>query len=361
MSLDTRIAKLLNIEHPIIQAPMAGGATTPDLVAAVSNAGGLGSLGAGYTSPDALRETISRIRNLTDRPFAVNLFVPEAFEVNPELVDRTNELMQPYREDLGIEAPAGVSPYAPPFEDQLAVVLEERVPVFSFTFGVPEEEQLSGLKEAGITVFGTATTVREALALEEAGVDAVVGQGAEAGGHRGTFLGSHADALVGTIVLIPQLADAVSVPVIASGGIMDGRGLAAALVLGAEAAQMGTAFLTTQESGAHPQYKEAVLGATEEDTAVTRAFSGKPARGIKNRFLLEMDGHDEETPPYPVQNAWTKDIRAAAREQNRPELMSLWAGQASRLGSSQTAADLVERIVVEANAALQQGREQKDF
>lgn len=355
MSLSTKNTKQLNIEHPVVQAPMAGGATTPELIAAVSDAGGLGSLGAGYTAPGALRETISRIRSLTDRPFAVNLFVPESFEADKELVEHANKLMQPYREDLGIQAPAGITSYALSFEEQLAVVLEERVPVFSFTFGVPEEERISELKRAGITVFGTATTVREALALEGAGVDAVVGQGAEAGGHRGTFLGGHAEALVGTMALIPQLVDALSVPVIASGGIMDGRGLAAALMLGAEAVQMGTAFLTTQESGAHPEYKKAILGATEEDTAVTRAFSGKPARGIKNRFLQEMDEHGEHLPPYPVQNAWTKDIRSAAQEQDRPELMSLWAGQAPRLGRQQPAAELVERVVAEANAALQRG------
>ena len=354
MSLSTKITEQLNVEYPIVQAPMAGGVTTPGLIAAVSNAGGLGSLGAGYTSPDVLRGEISQIRSLTDRPFAVNLFVPEAFEVSTKLVDHANGLMKPYREDLGIETPGDIFSYAPPFEEQLAVVLEERVPVLSFTFGVPEDEQLSGLKEAGITIFGTATTVREALALEEAGVDAVVGQGAEAGGHRGTFLDDFGDALVGAMALIPQLVDAVSVPVIASGGIMDGRGLAAALMLGAEAVQMGTAFLTTQESGAHPEYKKAVLGAAEDDTAITRAFSGKPARGIKNRFLLEMDQHDERLPPYPVQNAWTKDVRNAAQEQDRPELMSLWAGQASRLGRSLPAAELVGRVVAEAGTVMQQ-------
>ena len=331
---------------------MAGGAATPGLVAAVSNAGGLGSLGAGYTSPDVLRREIFDVRKLTDRPFAVNLFVPEPFEVNPEEVDRTNELMQSYREGLGLQTPMDISSYSFAFEEQLAVVLEEKVPVFSFTFGVPEEEQLYELKEAGITVLGTATTVREARALEEAGVDAVVGQGAEAGGHRGTFLGGHADALVGTMALIPQLVDAVGVPVVASGGVMDGRGLAAALMLGAEAVQMGTAFLATQESGVHPDYKKAVLEATEEDTAITRVFSGKPARGIKNRFLLEMEGYDGRIPPYPVQNAWTKDIRAAAKEQDRPEFMSLWAGQASRLARLQSASELVERVVAEANTAL---------
>jgi nitronate monooxygenase len=231
------------------------------------------------------------------------------------------------------------------------VVLEERVPVFSFTFGALEGPHVSALKEAGSIVIGTATTVREGLALEESGVDAVVGQGSEAGGHRGTFIGDFEDALVGTMALVPQLADSASIPVVAAGGIMNGRGLAAALVLGAEGAQMGTAFLPCPESGIHPKYKEAVLRAESEETALTRAFSGKPARGIRNRFLTEMEG--TEVPSYPVQNAYTRDIRAAAAKEDRIEFMSLWAGQASRLGRAVPAAELVEGVAQEAASKLE--------
>ncbi len=349
-ALSTKLTRLLEVKYPVIQAGMAGGATTPELVVAVSEAGALGKLGAAYLTPDALREAIEEIRTLTQRPFAVNLFVPEDFD--PSLYDpeEVNAPLSRYREELGIETPERISSYAQPFEDQLTVILEERVPVFSFTFGVPDERQLSVLKEAGIVVVGTATTVREGRALEERGVDAVVGQGSEAGGHRGTFIGDFEDALVGTIALVPQLADSLSVPVVAAGGIMDGRGLAAALLLGAEGAQMGTAFLPCPESGIHPRYKEAVLEAESEETALTRSFSGKPARGIRNRFMKEMERM--EAPAYPVQNAYTKDIRAAAAKEDRIELMSLWAGQAARLTRAVPASEVVESVAREAARLL---------
>jgi nitronate monooxygenase len=350
MGLSTRVTELLRVEHPIIQAGMAGGATTPELVAAVSEAGGLGTLGAAYMSPDAIRDAVAEVRSLTGRPFAVNLFVPEPFD--PSLYDprEVNAPLARYREELGIEVPEEVGDFVQPFEDQLAVVLEEKVPVFSFTFGVPEEAQISALKKAGIVLIGTATTVREGLVLEERGVDAMVGQGSEAGGHRGTFIGDFESAMVGTMALVPQLADSLSVPVIAAGGIMDGRGLAAALVLGAEGVQMGTAFLPCSESCIHPKYKEAVLAAKSEETSLTRAFSGKPARGIRNRFIEEME--EQEVPAYPVQNAYTKDIRAAAAKENRIEFLSLWAGQAAGLGRAVPAAEIVEGTAREAARRL---------
>jgi nitronate monooxygenase len=255
---------------------------------------------------------------------------------------------------LGIEAPEKISSFAESFEDQLEVVLEERVPVFSFTFGSLGPELIGRLKENGTAVVGTATTVREGLRLEEDGVDVVVAQGSEAGGHRGTFLGDFKDALIGTMALVPQMVDALAIPVVASGGIMDGRGLAAALVLGAEAAQMGTAFLACKESGAHPEFKRAVLKAAEDETAVTRAFSGRAARGVKNRFLIEVGTHEEELPPFPVQNTLTKDIRAAAQKQDRPEFMSLWSGQAPRLARPTSAAELVRSVAEGAEVALRE-------
>jgi nitronate monooxygenase len=350
--MNTTLTRALGIEHPVVQAPMAAGPTTPALVAAVTNAGGLGSLGAGYLPAEKLRERVREIRGLTQGPFNVNLFVPSAFEADPETIRRADELVAPYREELGIEAAGVPSAFEESFEEQLGVVLEERVPVFSFTFGSPSPQVVGRLKENGTKVVGTATTVREGLRLEEDGVDAVVAQGSEAGGHRGTFLADFGSALIGTLALVPQMVDALSVPVVASGGIMDGRGLAAALVLGAGAAQMGTAFLTCEESGAHPEFKRAVLEAAEDETAITRAFSGKPARGIKNRFLIEVGAHEARFAPYPVQNALTREVRAAAQEQGRPEFMSLWAGQAPRLARRAKAADLVRETVEEAEAAL---------
>jgi nitronate monooxygenase len=354
MAFKTRAAEALAIEHPIVQAPMAGGPTTPRLVAAVSSAGGLGSLGAAYLTPETLREQVREIRDLTEGPFGVNLFVPSPFEVNLERIKRANTLVGRYRKELEIEAPEKFSSFEESFEDQLEVVLEERVPVFSFTFGSLEPGLVGRLKENGTTVVGTATTVREGLRLEEDGVDMVIAQGSEAGGHRGTFLGNVKDALIGTIALVPQMVDTLSVPVVASGGIMDGRGLAAALILGAGAVQMGTAFLTCEESGAHSEFKKAVLEASEDETAVTRVFSGRAARGIKNRFLIEVGEYEEELPPFPVQNALTRDVRTAAQRQDRPEFMSLWAGQAVRLARPTKAAELVRSVVEEAEVILRE-------
>ena len=347
--METRITRLFGVEHPVVQAGMAGGPTTPRLVAAVSGAGGLGTLGAAYMTPGAIRTAVAEIRALTQEPFAVNLFVPEPFNASLYDPEEIRASLAGYREDLGIEAPEEIS-FVQSFEDQLAVVLEERVPVFSFTFGVPDEEHLDALRVAGIATVGTATTVREAVAVEAAGVDAVTAQGAEAGGHRGTFLGPYEGGLVGTMALVPQVVDAVGIPVLAAGGIMDGRGLAAALALGADGAQMGTAFLACPESGAHEGYKRAVLAATEEETTVTRAFSGKAARGLKNRFTEEMAG--EVVPGYPVQNAHTRDIRAAAAAAGRTEFMSLWSGQAARLARYVPAAEVVERSVAVASGLV---------
>jgi nitronate monooxygenase len=349
----TPLTTLLGIEYPIIQAPMAGGPSTPELVAAVSEAGGLGSLGMAYLQPEAIREAIHAVRRLTSRPFNVNLFTldPPAPVGEAELA-RARALLAPYRAELGLQPDAAPPPASlPSLEAQLAVILEERVPVFSFTFGIPTPDVLRRVRESGAVILGTATTVVEGQRLAEAGVDAVVAQGSEAGAHRGTFAGSFEGALVGTLALVPQLVDAVTVPVVAAGGIMDGRGVAAALALGAVGVQMGTAFLACPESGASPAHKAAVLAATEDATIITRAFSGRPARGLVNRFAEEMAAHAGEIAPFPVQNALTRDIRQAAARQNRPELLSLWSGQTPRLATDRPAAEIV-RAVVEQTAQV---------
>ncbi|WP_027417128.1 NAD(P)H-dependent flavin oxidoreductase [Aneurinibacillus terranovensis] len=342
---ETKGTDILGIEYPIIQAGMAGGYTSPQLVAAVSNAGGLGSLGAGYLTPEQIHVAVHEIRSLTDKPFAVNLFIPGSVNDSPEKIGRINALMQPYRNELGLKSAPHDPEYKQPFEDQIAVLLEEKVPVFSFTFGIPSNEIIEKCKNNGITLIGTATTVHEAVKLEACGIDMIVGQGFEAGGHRGTFLHSFEDSLVGTMALIPQLVDRVTVPVIASGGIMDGRGIAAALALGASGVQMGTAFLTCEESMTHEKHKEALLSSADESTTITRAFSGKPARGIKNKFIVEMAEHTEDLPAYPIQNALTQDIRRSAAKRNITDYMSMWAGQASALCTTQSAGQLVAHLV----------------
>lgn len=348
-----RITEVLGIRHPIIQAGMAGKATNPKLVAAVSNAGGLGTLGAGYLTPAQIGEAIDEIRKQTSQPFAVNLLIPsEMTEESAKKVENAMSRMEPFRKELGLSRPNPEKIRGESFEEQVAVLIEKKVPVFSFTFDVPEIAVLSKLKENGTLLAGTATTVREALYLEDLGIDVIVAQGSEAGGHRGTFLGPYEQGMVGTLALVPQMVDKVKVPVIAAGGIMDGRGIVAALALGAEGVQMGTAFLTVEESDAHPEHRRAILNSHDESTAVTRAFSGKPARGIRNRFMTGMESFQKELPDYPVQNLLTGDIRKEAASQNNPDYLSMWAGQASRLSRVQTAKELMENLVRETEEVL---------
>lgn len=354
----TVLTRALGIQYPIIQAPMAGGPTTPELVAAVSNAGGLGFLGAGYMSADSMREAIHRIRELTDKPFGVNLFVPEKDEqVDLAAVASMKDyLKQVVPHVCGIADEIENIPIRrsskDPFEKQLQVVLEERVPVLSFTFGHPTVEQIEKLKSKDIYVIGTATTVEEAIILEKMSVDAIVAQGYEAGGHRGTFLGFDESRLIGSMALIPQVVDKVSVPVIAAGGIMDGRGIVACFALGASGVQMGTTFLVSRESGAHPEYKRAILHSRDADTVITTAFSGKPARGIRNAFIRSMQNYKEPIPPYPLQNALTRPIRNWASREANPDFMSLWAGQGSALSQEASAGEIVRRLVQETEHIL---------
>jgi nitronate monooxygenase len=346
------IADRIGIEYPIFQAPMAGGPSTPELVAAVSNAGGLGSFGLGYLAPEAIREQLRGARARTAKPFCANLFVPEPPRPPPSAdeVARAQAALAPFRTEVGL-GPGTPAPPAASFEEQLRVVLEERVPAFSVTFGAMRKEDVAALARNGCFVMGTATSVREARALEETGVHAVVAQGAEAGGHRGTFLGPVEAGLAGTMALVPQLADAVKVPVVAAGGIMDGRGIAAAFALGASAAALGTAFLACPESGASRAYKDAILARRDADeTRLTRAFSGRFARGIGNRFLEALA--DAPVLPYPLQNSLTADLRREAGKAGKADLLSLWAGQGVPLATARPAAGLFRELVRGTEEAL---------
>jgi nitronate monooxygenase len=343
------LASILGIRYPIIQAPMGGGASTPALVATVSEAGALGSLAAGYLSADQIAQAVDQIRERTGKPFGINLLVPGP---TPPSLDGTDEmlaLLAPYHAELGIEPPAVPAAFAEPFVAQVEAVLAARPAVFSFTFNIPPADVLRAFRAASIYVMGTATTVAEARALVDAGVDAVVAQGAEAGGHRGTFGGPFEAGLIGTMALVPRMVDAVRVPVVAAGGIMDGRGIAAALALGAAAVQLGTAFLTCRESGLPEAYKAAVRAAGDDATTVTRAWSGRPLRAIRNRFIEELG--DRPVPAYPVQNALTRPLRAAASARGDTAFMGLLAGQGSGLARDLGAADLVQRLVDETQRA----------
>lgn len=350
--LKNEVTERLHIDYPIIQAPMAGGVTTSKLVSAVSNSGGLGMIGAGYMSAQQIREQIRELRQLTSKPWGINLFVPNEFHITENEIHSATQALQPFREDLNllqaihIEIP-NFQKEQENFLEQVKVVIEESIPICSFTFGIPSTEIMDELKKHGIILIGTATTVREAIEIEKSGMDIVVVQGSEAGGHRGNFLQDHHESLIGLMSLIPQVVDRVSIPVIAAGGIMDGRGLMASLCLGAKAIQMGTAFLTCNESGAHPLHKEGILQAQEDDTVLTRAFSGKWARGIKNRFIHEMQAQETSLPDFPVQNALTQAIRKASSQQNNPDFMSLWSGQSPQLAKKQTVSELIDTIIYE--------------
>jgi nitronate monooxygenase len=343
---DNRLLKLLGIQHPIIQGPMAGGPSTPELVAAVSNAGGLGSLGAAYLTPDQITDAIRRIRTLCSRPFSVNLFAgawSTRQDVNPGPM---LELLVEVHEKLGLSKPDAPTPAPDPFPAQLEALLDARPPNFSFTFGIPDRDAIARLKSRGIVILGTATTVEEARALEAAGVDAVVAQGAEAGAHRGTFLDSFESSMVSTLDLVRAVASAVRLPVIATGGLMDSRDVTSAINAGAAAAQLGTAFLACPESGAPEAHKRAVVAAREDTTVITRAFSGRPARGLRNAFIAGMDGRESDILPYPLQNALTRQMRTAAAQQGLADYLSLWAGQGVARACAMPAGDLVVSLLI---------------
>lgn len=346
------LCRRLKLDHPIILAPMAGEAAKPALAVAVSNAGGLGSLGASYMTPAALRDAIRAIRAKTERAFNINLFMPLNWAAEPAKTAAYRAALAQAHADLGLDAPDIPNKFEESFDEQFAVVLEEKPPVFSCTFGMPSAEHMAALRQRGILVIGTATTVAEAKALEERGVDAIVAQGMEAGGHRGSFLAPVERSLVGTMALVPQIVSTVKLPVIAAGGITDGRGVAAALCLGAQAAAVGTGFLLAEEAGLNEAYRAALQSDAAHDTALTRAFSGRHARGIRNAFLDRMAGHDDAIPDYPVANAMSRAMRAAAAKAGKGDYLSLWAGQAASLAKPEPAAAIVSRLMAEARAAL---------
>ena len=347
MSTHTESLEQLGLRSPVIQAPMAGGGDTAALVAAVNGAGGLGFVGAAYLTDTQIAERALDIRNRTALPFGINLFAPTpAPGPAPMMADALGRVA-PFYAELGLPAPEAPSAAGDGFDRQFTALLDSGAAYYSVTFGLPPAESVAAAKARGMRVLGTATTVAEAVALEQAGVDAVIAQGSEAGGHRGSFIGDPAANLVGTMALVPQVADAVGVPVIASGGIMDGRGIAAALALGATAVQMGTVFLTSDEAGIPEAHKAAILTAREDQTRLTRAFSGRPARGIVNRFMEAVE--DPQAPdavlPFPLQNALTRPLRTAAAKSGRAEFLSLWAGQGLRLAQRRPAAELVGELL----------------
>lgn len=348
---------LLGIEHPIVQAPM-GGESTPEMAIAVANAGGLGGLGCSFLSLDELRAKAEAIRAGTNRPFNLNFFAHPAPRENPELDAETRARVAPFYAELGLEhVPERGEDACDTFtEAKLSVLLEIRPRVTSFHFGLPPQAMVEALKDAGSLILCSATTVAEARALEEAGVDAIIAQGWEAGGHRGTFETSFEDFGVGTMALVPQIVDAVGVPVIAAGGIADGRGIAAAFALGASGVQMGTAFLSCPEANISEADLAAVRRSRDDETRLTRAFSGRPARAKANRYIVAMAEKREPLPDFPTMYSFSDPLRAASEARGDSDFLFQLYGQAAPLNRELPAAELVALLVEEAEEAFKIGR-----
>lgn len=349
------LKQLLNISYPIVQAPMLG-VTTPAMVAAVADSGGLGCLPLGGLSPEKTLALVKETKAKTSRHFAVNLF---AHSLDAEVNEGQIQKMEAYLEALHKR-------HNLPFErkpissyrfynhlDQIDILLDEQVPVVSFTFGLPEAEVISKLKAKGIKVIGTATSVKEAILLDRAGMDAIVAQGIEAGGHRGSFIADEPLPQIGLISLIPQVVDTVSVPVIAAGGIFDHRTIKAVFALGAAGAQLGSYFLAAEESAASEVYKESVLSANDTTTELTQAFTGKWARGIRNSFMDDMKNSGLTIPYYTYQNSLTAALRNFGKSVGIADIISLWAGQSasqSKRGSTDALFDeLIHQIKSDPN------------
>jgi nitronate monooxygenase len=346
---DTRILDLLGIELPIIQAPMAG-AHNSAMVIAACNAGGLGSMPAAMLSTDQLREELKTIRQHTQRPINVNFFCHQTPAPDEQRAQDWKNLLQPYYQELGadFDAPTPVSNRAP-FDDAACEVVEAfRPEVVSFHFGLPEKSLLDRVKATGAKVLSSATTVEEAVWLEQHGCDAIIAMGFEAGGHRGMFLSNDLSSQVGTFALVPQVVDAVKVPVIAAGGIADARGVAAAFMLGASAVQVGTAYLFTPEAKVSPSHHKALRTAKESETAVTNVFTGRPARGILNRVMRELGPMSTKAPAFPLAGGALMPLRA----KGEADFSNLWAGQAFTLGVELTTEALTRKLAEEGLARL---------
>ena len=339
------------VEQPIFLAPLGGGPSTPALAAAVANAGGLGAIAAAYLTPTEIADTIRESRALTRRPLNVNLFTGGYHATTRKDMSPMLAAIAEVHRELGLPQPTLPAIPPDPFENQFEAILAAKPKVFSFTFGIPSPDIIERAKQAGMLVFGTATTVAEGRLLEAAGADAVVAQGSEAGGQRGTFDGSFEAGLVPLMELISELVESLRIPVIASGGLMDGRDIARVLKAGASAAQLGTAFLCCPESGASAAYKQALLAARDGHTAITYAFTGRAARGLENRFTRSMAGRRADTLPFPIQNLLTRDLRKASAKRGDPEFLSLWAGTGVARLRAIPAAELMQRLIAETRSS----------
>lgn len=350
----TKFTKLLGIDYPIVQGPFGGGLSSVKLTSTVSNEGGLGSFGGQPFSANEIINTCNEIRKQTNKPFNINLWVNDRDDklanFSDEDYNNLTQLFAPYFKELGINIPKQPTDLGPKFEEQVEAIFEAKPAVFSFVYGIPSSFIVEKCKSLGIKTVGAATTVDEAIALENAGVDAVVATGMEAGGHRVSFMRTAEESLTGTFSLLPQVADSVKIPIIAAGGIADARGIKAAFALGADAVQIGTAFLATAQSNASQDHKDKLFTSDAKYTTLTKVFTGRLSRGIRNRLTEELKKHEDLFAPYPLQSKFMSLLKAyPATESSNPDFKSHWAGQSASLLKHRDAKILMESLVAEMN------------
>jgi nitronate monooxygenase len=350
----TKVTELLGIGYPILQGPFGGNLSSVQLVATVSNAGGLGGFGAYTLSPQEIIEVDKQIKDATNKPYNINLWVSDTDAidgtVSDEQFEKARQTFKPYFDELGIALPKKPSPFETRFENQVEVILHRRPPVFSFMFGIPSDDILEQCRKRGIVTVGTATTLDEAIALESSGVDLIIASGFEAGGHRPSFLASAESSTVGTFVLLQLIKEKVKTPIIAAGGIANGKGVAAALVLGADAVQIGTAFLVCDESNATAIHRQMLFSNDAKYTSLSRAFTGRLGRGIAGRIGKDMINQEKNFLPFPFQTQFMSQLRVAAMEQEKWDMILFWGGQIAPILKHTKASELMTSILEEMTA-----------
>lgn len=351
MWYNTKATAILGIQYPILQGPFGGNLSSVELVATVSNAGGLGGYGAYTLSPQEIIDIDNQIKGATNKPYNINLWVSDTDAVDgitsDEQFEQAKALFKPYFDEVGIALPAKPAPFQTRFENQVEVILDIKPKVFSFMFGVPSENILEQCRRLGIVTIGAATTLDEAIFLERAGVDVIIASGFEAGGHRPSFLASAESSPTGTFVLLQLIREKVRIPVIAAGGIANGKGIGAALTLGADAAQIGTAFLATDESNALPIHRQMLFSDAAKYTTLTRAFTGRLGRGITSRIAKDMIHKEADILPFPLQTTFMSPLRKAALDQQKWDMILFWGGQIAPILKHTKAKELMRSLIEE--------------
>lgn len=356
MWYNTKATELLGIDYPILQGPFGGGLSSVELVSTVSNAGGLGGYGAYTLSPQEIYEVNKQIKAATDKPYNINLWVSDTDAPGGAVSDEQYELarlaFKPYFDEAGVPLPEKPAPFKSRFENQLQVILDIRPKVFSFMFGTLPEDVLEQCRRLGIKTVGAATTLDEAIALEKNGVDMIIASGFEAGGHRPSFLAPAEVSTTGTFVLLQLIKEKVKTPVIAAGGIANGRGTAAALTLGADAVQLGTAFLACDESNALPIHKQMLFSDAARYTTLTRAFTGRLGRGLANRVIKDLSGREKELLPFPLQSSFMSSLRKEVIDQEKWDMVFFWGGQIAPVLKHTKAGKLMKSLLEETAALV---------